>query len=404
MAFADGGNDYYVLKIGVAVIAIPHYRGTPETTGAREKNLTEWEFLALNSEFNVADGHARQALTPSQEKIVDELPLLFREGESRPVEELESECHRAFFRLFRQHSYPSAPGRVLSCYSSSVAMEIFSRALATRAERVALVHPTFDNIADLLRGNGLRLIPLAEDPLHGDDLPEELLRSVGCVFVTTPNNPTGRVLSQQRLRRLAEQCAEHDVILALDTSFRGFDTRAFYDHYAVLTAAGCRWAVIEDTGKLWPTLDLKVGMLVFSEDLGLPVEKIYSDVLLGVSPMILVLARRFAEDAANGGLGELHRFIARHRELVRTGLDGVPGITFPDPDSRVSVERVHLGERSGREVWAALRERNVYALPCRAFYWDDHDQGEHMIRLALARPTEPLASSVAVLRSVLEGI
>ncbi|MEU9885457.1 enduracididine biosynthesis enzyme MppP [Sphaerisporangium sp. NPDC051011] len=370
--------------------------------GNQENNLTEWEFLALNSELNIADGHARQELTPGQSKIIDELPLLFGEGERRRVEEIERECHRAYLQLLGQHSYPSAPGRVLSCYSSSVAMEILSRALATRMESVALLHPTFDNIADLLRGNSLRLVPIAEDPLHGGDLDDELLRSVGCVFITTPNNPTGKVVPEERLRRLAEQCAEHDVILALDTSFRGFDTRAHYDHYAVLQSVGCRWAVIEDTGKLWPTLDLKLGMLVFSEDIGLPVSKIYSDILLGVSPMILVLARRFAEDAANGGLDELHRFIGGNRELVRAQLADLPGLTFPDADSKVSVERVHLGDRPGTEVWAALRESNVYALPCRAFHWDKPNEGSNMLRIALARSSEPLARSVQTLRLVLE--
>ncbi|MBB4918984.1 enduracididine biosynthesis enzyme MppP [Streptosporangium saharense] len=379
-------------------------RAAKTYAGNPENNLTEWEFLALNSELNIADGHARQELTPGQTKIIDELPLLFAEGERRPVEEIERECHRTYFQLLGQHSYPSAPGRVLSCYSSSVAMEILSRALATRMETVALVHPTFDNIADLLRGNSLRLVPLAEDPLHDQDLDERLLASVGCVFVTTPNNPTGKVITQERLRRIAEQCAEHDVVLALDTSFRGFDPRAHYDHYAVLQDAGCRWAVIEDTGKLWPTLDLKLGMLAFSENLALPVEKIYSDILLGVSPMILALARRFAEDAASGGLGELHRFIDGNRELVRAELSGLPGITFPDPDSRVSVERVHLGERPSVEVWNALRERNVYALPCRAFHWDAPDEGANMLRIALARSADPLARSIKALRLVLESL
>ncbi|MDB1088330.1 enduracididine biosynthesis enzyme MppP [Streptomyces sp. ACA25] len=375
----------------------------PGTPSAKVRNLTEWEFLALNSELNVADGHARQALTPGQSKVIDELPLIFTEGEQRPVAEIEREAHRAYFTLLGQHSYPSGPGRVLSCYSSSVAMEILSRALVSRISTVALLHPTFDNIADLLRGNGLRLVPLEEDPLHTADLDPELLKSVGCIFITTPNNPTGRVLGEERLRRIAEQCAEHDVILALDTSFRGFDPRAHYDHYAVLNDSGCRWAVIEDTGKLWPTLDLKVGLLVGSENLGLPVDKIYSDILLGVSPLVLVLARRFAVDAAEGGLEDLHDFIDANRRLVRETLTGLDGVSFPDPDSRVSVERVHVGDRLGQDVWMTLQEHNVYALPCGQFHWARHSEGDHTLRLALARDPESLQRSVNALRAVLEA-
>ncbi|MEU5837261.1 enduracididine biosynthesis enzyme MppP [Streptomyces diacarni] len=364
-------------------------------------NLTQLEFLALNSEFNIADGHARQALTTGQNKIVDDLPLLFAEGEKRPVEELEREAHAAFFNALGQHSYPIAPGRVLSCYSSSVAMEILSRSLAETIESVALIHPTFDNIADLLRGNGLKLLPLDENMLHDGDLDVGLFASTGCVFVTTPNNPTGRVVSKERLTRLAEQCAAHGAILALDTSFRGFDTRAQYDHYEILQASGVRWVVIEDTGKLWPTLDLKVGMLVHSDNLGLPVEQIYSDILLGVSPLILAMVRRFSEDAAAGGLEHLHRFIASNRAMVRSELAELPGVTVPDPESRASVERVGIENLTGTEVWERLREHNVYALPCRSFHWANPSAGDHTLRLALARSTDPLTQSVRALRHAL---
>ncbi|MDQ1742404.1 MAG: hypothetical protein QOE23_743 [Pseudonocardiales bacterium] len=365
------------------------------------QNLTQWEYLAINSELNVADGHARQSLTPSQLEIVQGLPVLFADCERRPIEEIEREAHRSFLTMLGQHSYPQEPGRVLSCYSSSVAMEIVARALATRFETVALVHPTFDNIADLLRGNGLDLVPMEEDLLYQADLPQELLNRVGCVFVTTPNNPTGRVLSEARLTRLAAQCARSGVILALDTSFRGFDTRAQYDHYAVLTASGCRWLVIEDTGKLWPTLDLKMGLLVSAENLDLPVYKVYSDILLGVSPLILLLATRFADDAAQGGLAELHRFIAANRALVRNCLSGVPQLSFPDAGSRVSVERVDLGTLPTERVWAQLQERNVYVLPCNDFYWAAPDRGRSTLRLALSRHTDRLQDAIAVFRSVL---
>ena len=103
-------------------------------------------------------------------------------------------------------------------------MEIFARSLVTKTDAIGLIHPTFDNIPDILRGVGLRLVPVEEEQLHDEDLSAELLESVGCIFVTTPNNPTGRVMSEQRLRALADQCAKHGVVLALDTSFRGFDT------------------------------------------------------------------------------------------------------------------------------------------------------------------------------------
>ena len=364
-------------------------------------NLTQLEHLALGSTLNLSDGHARQEPTPGQSKIINQLPELWTEAIERTVHEIEREAHEAYFWLLGQYTYPGADGRVLSCYSSSVAMEIFARALATGTDAIALMHPTFDNIPDILRGVGLRLVPVEEEPLHDNDLDDELLDSVGCVFVTTPNNPTGRVMSARRLARLAEQCAEHDVVLTLDTSFRGFDTDAHYDHYAVLEASGCRWVVIEDTGKLWPSLELKIGWLVRSANVALPLEKVHSDILLGVSPLVLAMVRDFAKDAASGGLADLHDFIAENRALLRTELLGVPGIQFVDDDAKVSVERLHVGERYAADIWAALQEHNVHVLPCQKFHWARPAEGDHMLRIALSRSPRTIAAAARALRSVL---
>lgn len=372
-----------------------------ESAAYVDANLTQLEYLALNSEMNLADGHARQALTTSQAVIIDSLPELFRMSAETPVEQLESRAHGAFFHALGQHEYPGADGRVLACYSSSVAMEILSRAVVTEIDQMALLHPTFDNIPDILRGVGITLRPIEEDLLHDADLPDSLLDSVGAVFVTTPNNPTGRVVDEERLRRLAEQCREHDVVLCLDTSFRGFDPRAQYDHYAVLEQVGCRWAVVEDTGKLWPTLDLKVGWLVTSANLNLPVDRIYSDILLGVSPLILTLVEHFARDAANGGFAELHEFIQTNRSVVRGQLAGLPGLSFPDLHSTSSVERVQVDGRSSMDIWAALREENVHVLPCHRFHWFNPAEGDRTIRFALARQTNLLESCAKTLRSIL---
>ena len=370
----------------------------PETI---DSNLTELEILAINSPLNFADGHARQDLTANQLRIIEDLPALFRECVKTPVQKVEEEAINSYFTLLGQHGFPGVGNRVLSCYSSSVAMDIVAHSLISGMDSLLLLHPTFDNIPDILKEVGMRLVPLPEEQLHADGLDVPLLTSVGGVFITTPNNPTGRVLSRERLLSVARQCAAHDKVLVLDTSFRGFDTRAQYDHYEVLEASDCRWIVIEDTGKLWPTLDLKVGWIVTSDYIGLPVQKVHSNILLGVSPFALALAGRFAADAADDGLTALHRFIAGNRAAVRRGLAGLPGVAFPDAGNRGSVERIALANRTGSDVWRAMRDRNIYVLPCEKFYWADPRLGANEVRLALARPAGMLATAVAELRSVL---
>lgn len=45
-------------------------------------------------------------------------------------------------------------------------MEIVARALVTEIDSLMLLHPTFDNIPDILRGVGMKLVPFLEEHLY----------------------------------------------------------------------------------------------------------------------------------------------------------------------------------------------------------------------------------------------
>ncbi len=365
-------------------------------------NLTEIELAALETGINLADGHARYELTASQQKIINQLGDLYAlAAESSPAL-LDQKAQSAFLGAVGQHTVMS-DAEVLSCYSSSVAMEITARSLYTSGvRRIALIHPTFDNIPDILRSMGMNLMPVSEESLM--DGSGRLPGDAEALFITTPNNPTGRVLPAGALTHWARECASKGVILVLDSSFRGFDERAQYDHYEILAQEGTRYVIMEDTGKLWPTLDLKIGFLAFPRDERLPLHRIYTDILLGVSPLLMLMVQRFAEDARDGGFSELHRFIHSNRALLRKRLSGIPAISFPDADSRISVERLALSAGfTGSSVWHSLYARAVHVLPCRQFYWAEPDAGECYIRLALSRPTGMIQAAAAAIGDYIEG-
>jgi enduracididine biosynthesis enzyme MppP len=366
-------------------------------------NLTELELAAIDDGINLADGHARHELTASQQKIIDQLGELFAQAADMLPGLLDQQAQSAFLTAVGQHAATSH-AEVLSCYSSSVAMEIFTRSLqACGIRNVALMHPTFDNIPDILRGVGMNLFPMSEDSLL--DASGVLPKDAQVLFITTPNNPTGRVLLPEALTRWARECSSRGVILVLDSSFRGFDERAQYDHYAILAREGCRYVIMEDTGKLWSTLDLKIGFLAFSRhEEELPLHRIYTDILLGVSPLLLLLIKRFSEDARDGGFAELHRFINSNRTLLRRQFSGISTIGFPDEDSRISVERLALSAGYvGSGMSHTLQQNAVHILPCRQFYWADPDSGERCIRLALSRPPEMIKAGADAIRNYIEA-
>jgi enduracididine biosynthesis enzyme MppP len=369
-------------------------------------NLTEMEIPALQAEINLSDGHARQSLTDGQRAIVARFPELFDETHQTPFEPLERRAQGAYLASVGQHSAPIAAGRVLSAYASSIAIDVLARCLAAKLRTVALIHPTFDNIPCLLRGWGLKLVPIEEADLTAGHLDEVLAAGAECLFVTTPNNPTGWVLERDACGRIAEACAHHGLLLCFDTSFRGFDRRAQYDMYALLDDAGVEYAIIEDTGKLWPMSELKLGFLAYSARSRLGIEHVMSDILLSVSPFVLRAVELLAEDAAGGGFDELHQLIAGNRRLVASAFaDGEHGRLI-DGDGRVSVSRVELPDgMTGEAAWDHLRRtRSIHVLPCRPFHWDRPGEGERLVRLALGRDPGLIARALAELRAAVEEL
>jgi len=367
-------------------------------------NLTQMEKPALVAEVNVADGHPRQSLTPSQREIVARFPELFYRSCREDFDELEARSQAAYLAAVGQRSVPVGTGRVLSCYSSSVAMSVLSRCLAATLSTVRLVNPTFDNIPDILRSWGLALVPVAEEELASGEWTEAAAEERECVFLTAPNNPTGWWLPEEGLEALATACAARGSILAIDASFRGFDERMQFDGYEVLDATGVDYVVIEDTGKLWPTSELKLGLLVLGPTTDLGIENALSDILLSVSPFVLALVEAFSEDGADGGLAELRRFVSSNRDRVRAALAGSERLRLEDPDSRASVARLRLDDGlSAREVWETLRARGVHTLPGARFHWADPEQGDCYLRIALSRDPDVLDRALAAIRSCVES-
>jgi len=339
-----------------------------QRTVADHDNLTTYEISALNAEIGVSDGHPRQRPSPGQREVLNSLPRLLAEVETEPFEELEKRAQRGFLSAIGQQAAPVAAGRVLSAYSSSLAMDVVGRALAERSARVGLVHPTFDNIPDILKAWGIPLVPLEEEQLVEGQIPAPV-GDLDAVFITTPNNPTGTFLSEPALRQIGEACVERGLLLVLDVCFRGFETRFQYDTYALLEEVGVEFVLIEDTGKLWPTSELKLGFIGFSSACSLALSEGMSDLLLSVSPLVLRLVGELAGQAEEGGFAELHRLVAENRRVLTAALAGTSARVV-DPDSRISVARVELpAEATASDVYEQLKEGGLHVLPCGPFHW-----------------------------------
>ncbi|MFD7923867.1 pyridoxal phosphate-dependent aminotransferase [Streptomyces sp. NPDC059740] len=369
------------------------------------KTLTDYEQQGFSTSANLADGHAYQSLTPGQQQIVAGLEGFWKQAEAQSIPESEWLYRERYAQLIGSSGLQAAAGHfILPTASNSI--DLVAAYLRSTGGRTLLIHPTFDNLALILRRRGVRPLPVEESPLATGDLPRPLLHSADALFLVNPNNPTGLDLSADVFEALVRACTEHRVTLVIDASFRLFYPQT-WDMYRVLQDHGASYIVFEDTGKVFPTQDMKASLLACSADHRDTLRQIYNETYLCVSKFTLLVLGVFFEEARATGLAAgVHAFVAERRARTREALGA--DLIAPDArQSRISVEWLSTAGLGldDRTVTARLRERGVGVLPGRGFFWHDpaDARSTRNIRVSLMKPYEEWHRGIEIMADFFTG-
>lgn len=362
---------------------------------------TTYERRSLDRAVNLSDAHCRQPLTASQIEIVERFPELFYEARKQSQSELEEAFLAAFLRLAGEPMHQDVSRYMLS-YSASSAITMVVSHCARAGKRVALIEPVFDNISSILRRENVELVPLSEQDCTVEHLPRAIARlEPAVVWLVSPNNPTGWTLSEPEFRTLVQCCADRGCTLVLDSSFRFFSPVPIgWSQYEVLEGSGISYIVLEDTGKTWPTSEIKVGLTVCSPDMYKDMYRLHDDLLQSVSPFHLRVLTEFIEDSSRNGVERsVLPVVLQNRSILRSILPDGPLEFITDMRSPVSVDWLLLrdGLDCGDFVHEAIRA-GVHVLPGTNFFWKQPDRGRNFVRVALARDPQLVREGAQLLR------
>ena len=331
---------------------------------------------ALDHDGNLADGHAYHGLDSMLPGLSSQLSFIWETCEMTSVHDMESQFRESFARLIGSPTVAGVRAAVV-CPTASNSIDIVGALLAERNVSALMLEPTFDNLALLLRRRGVPLASVCEDEFHqlasGTTVLAERLRESGCgaLFIVEPNNPTGSTLDRGEFEELAHACASTGTILILDRSFRLFVSYRYDDHL-ILDRSDCSYIIIEDTGKVWPTHDLKASLLYSSDDLAGHLRQLYAELYLCHSRFALALLRRCIEATNARGLAEaVHDPVRSRRELLRSSLRDTPvQVAEGSNESWLPVEWLDCSslQVSDVEICGELSARGVRVLPGTNFF------------------------------------
>ncbi|MCB4767058.1 aminotransferase class I/II-fold pyridoxal phosphate-dependent enzyme [Ancylobacter sp. Lp-2] len=365
--------------------------------------LTMAEDFALDHTFSLADGHAYHDPDEEQQKVIDRLSSLWSTSKNSKHSSIELDFVNAFYTLAEQRSQIDNTFFRL-CTSASQSIDMVAAWLSRNSLTLGLIEPTFDNLSQIMQRWSVHTTPINEDLLYHDEFTSNFDRlEVDAILIVCPNNPTGRYPNFAFYERLAVWARKNSKVLIFDFCFRFF-APPVGDVFQLLRDAGVSYIAIEDTGKTWPTLDMKVSVLTYSKNLSNELENIYAEIILHISPFTTMVAGEFVKSTLNSGLSDgLWRLVRQRRSRLRSSLDKS---IFSVPDSSVDnilpVDWIEIADPSVCDVDVVdlLMKSRVGCLPGRYFYWRNRELGKRYVRFSLLKSDKVFRTACDILSTV----
>ncbi len=222
-------------------------------------------------------------------------------------------------------------GRIVCGNGSDYLLQALAEVFLDDGDEAVMPDPSFGrySLATRSRGARVRIVPLTAD---GANDVETLLRAVRAetrvLFAATPNNPTGAMLTEDELARLALETPEQ-TLLVLDEAYFEFARFAGGpDGLAALEARAGPWVVMRTLSKSYGLAGLRLGYAICaSERLAQAFGKIRQ--AFQVSGLALAAAAAALEDEAYARWIQERTAEERRRLLEglrRLGLDPLPTV------------------------------------------------------------------------------
>lgn len=304
------------------------------------------------------------------------------------------------------YARPIGAERILVSSSGMTALMLTAQALIDAGDNLVIVAPVWPNIAAAVRvmGGEPRLVPL--DPVAGGSWHLDLERLFAAcdartrgIFVNSPSNPTGWVISAGEIAALLGFVRQQGLWLIADEVYG----RIVYGNrpapsFLEQAEPGDRLIVVNSFSKNWAMTGWRLGWLTLPADL-LPVMEKLVEFNTSGSPTFLQHA---AITAIRDGEHFLASFVARCRESRDIAIDALQAcrrVEAARPEGAfyafLRVDGVADSLAFAKEVLARAK---VGLAPGSAF----GPTGEGYLRLCFARDPAQIAAAVERLRPLLD--
>ena len=126
----------------------------------------------------------------------------------------------------REYQVAVESEQIIITPGSALALQLVLSLMVSDKDHVAMADPTYPSTHNLVRllGGTVLHIPVNEDSswqLNLDLLVQHWHESINAVLIASPSNPTGTIIADEQLQKIADLCADKSVFLLVDEIYHG---------------------------------------------------------------------------------------------------------------------------------------------------------------------------------------
>jgi N-succinyldiaminopimelate aminotransferase len=275
--------------------------------------------------------------------------------------------------------------------------------LVDPGDEVVVLEPYYDSYVAMIQfAGGVRRPVTLRAPdfrLDAAALEAAVTARTKLILLNTPHNPTGTVLTRTELAAVAAVAVERDLLVVTDEVYEHLTFGEPHVPLATLPGMFERTVTISSAGKTFSLTGWKVGWASGPADLVAAVEGA-KNWLTYSSGAPLQPAVALALDHHDAFHRALARDLRRKRDRLCEGLADLGMRVYrPAGTYFVTTDVSAYGHVDGRAFCLALPQAaGVVAIPAQVFY-DDLDEGRHLVRWAFCKQPEVIDEGLRRLRA-----
>ena len=302
---------------------------------------------------------------------------------------------------FEAYKVSIDPGQIVVSSGTSPAMFLMFSALLENGDQVIISDPhyaCYPNFIRFVQGEPVRIPVYEEDGFQyrPEAIKEKITKKTKGIFINSPSNPTGNLLSESRMKAIADLIKPGSYIIS-DEIYHGLVYEG--KEHSILEFTDKAF-VLNGFSKLYAMTGLRLGYLIAPKPFIRPIQKVQQNFFISANSMIQVAGIAALKEAGNDIERMKHIYNERRKYMIRRLKEIGLGIAVePTGAFYVFANAKHISSDSYKLAFDILEKAHVGVTPGIDF----GKNGEGYLRFSYANSMENIAEGMDRLEKYLSG-